>query len=106
MSESSERKIKLLLLYEILRKQTDERHPMTMKELSCALQKYDITVSRQTLYEDIEVLNRYGFDIVSEKGKRNRYYIDRRFQAEKIYSFGIFSEEMKLRRTVFRNGEL
>lgn len=76
MSESSERKIKLLLLYEILRKQTDERHPMTMKELSFALQKYGITVSRQTLYEDIEVLNRYGFEIVSEKGKRNRYYID------------------------------
>ena len=76
MSESSERKIKLLLLYEILRTQTDERHPMTTKELSAALQKYGITVSRQTLYEDIEVLNRYGFDIVSEKGKRNRYYID------------------------------
>ena len=76
MSESSERKIKLLLLYEILRTQTDEHHPMTMKELSFALQKYGITVSRQTLYEDIEVLNRYGFDIVSEKGKRNRYYID------------------------------
>lgn len=35
-----------------------------MKELSFALQKYGITVSRQTLYEDIEVLNRYGFDIV------------------------------------------
>ena len=64
MSESSERKIKLLLLYEILRTQTDERHPITMKELSFALQKYGITVSRQTLYEDIEVLNRYGFDIV------------------------------------------
>ena len=28
------------------------------------------------MYEDIEVLNRYGFEIVSEKGKRNRYYID------------------------------
>ena len=76
MSDSAERKIKLLLLYEILRTQTDERHPMTTKELSAALQKYGIPVSRQTLYEDIEVLNRYGFEIVSEKGKRNRYYID------------------------------
>lgn len=37
MSESSERKIKLPLLYEILRKQTDERHPMTTGELSDAL---------------------------------------------------------------------
>lgn len=78
MSESSERKIKLLLLYEILRKRTDEQHPMTTKELSAALQDYGITVSRQTLYEDIEVLNHYGFDIVSEKGKGNRYYIGSR----------------------------
>ena len=76
MSESSERKIKLLLLYEVLRTQTDERHPMTTKELSAELQKYGITVSRQTFYEDIQVLNRYGFEVVSEKGKRNRYYID------------------------------
>ena len=78
MAESSARKIKLLLLYEILRKQTDEQNPMTTQELSAALQDYGITVSRQTLYEDIEVLNHYGFDIVSEKGKKNRYYIGSR----------------------------
>lgn len=50
MTESSERKIKLLLLYEILRKQTDERHPMTTGELSEALQNFGIAVSRKTLY--------------------------------------------------------
>lgn len=50
MSESSERKIKLLLLYEILRKQTDDRHPMTTGELSDALQNFGIAVSRKTLY--------------------------------------------------------
>ena len=53
MSESSERKVKLLLLYEILRKQTDERHPMTTGELSDALQNFGIAVSRKTLYPSI-----------------------------------------------------
>ncbi len=39
MSDSAERKIKLLLLYEILLKQTDELHPMTAGEFFTALQE-------------------------------------------------------------------
>ena len=50
MSDSAERKIKLLLLYEILLKQTDELHPMTTSEIFTALQESGIAVSRQTLY--------------------------------------------------------
>ena len=85
MSESSERKIKLLLLYEILRKQTDERHPMTTGELSDALQNSGIAVSRKTLYEDIETLNRYGFEILCDKSRSNRYYVaDHKFERPEI----------------------
>ena len=85
MSESAERKIKLLLLYEILRKQTDERHPMTTGELSDALQNFGIAVSRKTLYEDIETLNRYGFEILHDKSRSNRYYVaDHKFERPEI----------------------
>lgn len=78
MAENAERKIKLLLLYDILQKQTDEGHPMTTGELTTALRGHGISVSRQTLYEDIDVLNHYGFDIICLKGKENRYYIGNR----------------------------
>lgn len=78
MSDSAERKIKLLLLYEILLKQTDELHPMTTSEIFTALQESGVAVSRQTLYEDIEVLNRYGFEVICLKGKENQYYISSR----------------------------
>ena len=78
MSDSAERKIKLLLLYEILLKQTDELHPMTTSDIFTALQDSGIAVSRQTLYEDIEVLNRYGFEVICLKGKENQYYISSR----------------------------
>ena len=85
MTESSERKIKLLLLYEILRKQTDERHPMTTGELSDALLNSGIAVSRKTLYEDIETLNRYGFEILCDKSRSNRYYVaDLKFERPEI----------------------
>ena len=39
MSDCAERKIKLLLLYEILLKQTDELHPMTAGEIFTVLQE-------------------------------------------------------------------
>ena len=78
MSDSAERKIKLLLLYEILQKQTDELPPMTTSEIFTALQESGIAVSRQTLYEDIEVLNCYGFEVICLKGKENQYYISSR----------------------------
>lgn len=50
MPRNSEQKIKLLILYDILRKNTDENHPMTTKEIVAALQEYGIGVSRKTLY--------------------------------------------------------
>ena len=85
MSESSERKIKLLLLYEILQQKTDERHPMTTGELAAALQNFGIAVSRKTLYEDIEALNRYGFEILCDKSRSNRYYVaERKFERPEI----------------------
>lgn len=75
MPRNSEQKIKLLVLYELLKTETDEAHPLTTKELIAALGGYGIEVTRKTLYEDIDLLIRYGYDIVCEKGRNNRYYV-------------------------------
>ena len=75
MPRASEQKIKLLVLYELLKTETDEAHPLTTKELIAALGGYGIEVTRKTLYEDIDLLIRYGYDIVCEKGRNNRYYV-------------------------------
>ena len=75
MPRNSEQKIKLLILYDILRKNTDENHPMTTKEIVAALQEYGIGVSRKTLYEDIDLLVRYGYDIICIKGRNNQYFV-------------------------------
>ena len=75
MSRSSEQKIKLLILYGILRKNTDENHPMTTNELVAALRECGIEVSRKTIYEDIDILIRYGYDIVCMKGRNNQYFV-------------------------------
>lgn len=75
MSRSAEQKIKLLILYDVLQKNTDENHPMTTKEIVSALDSYGIQVSRKTLYEDIDLLIRYGYDIVCVKGRNNQYFV-------------------------------
>ena len=78
MSRNAEQKIKLLVLYELLLKQSDEEHPMTTNELIDALDEYGIEVTRKTLYEDIDILIRYGYDIVCVKGRTNKYFIGER----------------------------
>lgn len=75
MSGNDERKIKLLILYELLLKETDEEHPLTTPEIIERLQERNISVTRQTLYDDIRVLNEYGYEVLSDCGKVNKYYV-------------------------------
>lgn len=85
MSRSTEQKIKLLVLYEILYKNTDEERTMTTGELIASLKEKGIEVSRKTLYEDIEALNKYGYEVMCDKSRSNRYYVsDRKFERTEI----------------------
>lgn len=81
MSHSAEQKIKLLVLWDILQKNTDEEHSMTTQDIMTALNKCDISVSRKTLYEDIALLNKYGYEVLCQKSRSNVYYVvDRKFE--------------------------
>ena len=81
MSHSAEQKIKLLVLWDILQKNTDEEHSMTTQDIMTALDECDISVSRKTLYEDIALLNKYGYEVLCQKSRSNVYYVvDRKFE--------------------------
>lgn len=86
MVRVTEQKIKLLALWDILLKNTDEEHSMTTQEIIAALEKQDIAVSRKTLYEDIAVLNEHGYEVLCKKESRsNAYYvIDRKFERSEV----------------------
>lgn len=85
MSRNAEQKIKLLILYEILQKNTDEESHMTTQELIAALQNHGISVSRKTLYEDIDTLNEYGYEVLCEKSRTNQYYVcNRKFERTEV----------------------
>lgn len=85
MPQNSEQKIKLLILYELLKENTDEDNPMTTQEIVSALKDRGITVSRKTLYNDIDILNEYGFDVVCDRQRSNKYFVgERKFERPEI----------------------
>ena len=73
--KSSDYKIKLLVLYEILKQQTDENHMLTTKELIAKLAEKGISCDRKILYDDIATLNDNGFEILTERGQQMQYYV-------------------------------
>lgn len=78
-------KIKLLVLWDILRKQTDENHAMNADELREELEKRGISVIRRVIADDIATLNEYGYEVLSYKKKYIYYYVvNRPFETAEI----------------------
>ncbi len=86
MAKSSNQKLKLLYLLKILSEQTDDGHSMTLHGIQSALQAYDISAERKSLYDDIEALRNYGVDVIGEsKGKSYEYHIgERQFELAEL----------------------
>lgn len=85
MSRSAEQKIRLLVLYDILHKETDAEHQLSTNELIERLSSYGIQATRQTVYDDIEMLNSFGYEIITIHGRNNRYFVgDRTFELPEV----------------------
>ena len=74
MPKSANQKLKLLYLVEILERKTDEEHPMTASDLIRELEKHDILAERKSIYDDIDQLIQFGYDIILTKTKKNGGY--------------------------------
>lgn len=68
-------KIKLLVLWDILCKNTDENHAMNADEIREELAKRGISVMRKVVATDIAALNKYGYEVLSYKKKYYYYYV-------------------------------
>lgn len=84
--DDNTRKIKLLRLFDILKTESDEEHPLTTEQLCKRLEDEGIFCDRRTLSKDIEVLNRYDYEVLScSVGRKKGYYIaDRCFSIAEI----------------------
>lgn len=85
MNKENSRKIKLLKMWEILKTQTDEEHPISTNELIAKLGAEGVEVDRKILYTDIDLLNKNGFEVLTERAKSNRYFVeDRSFNQPEV----------------------
>ena len=85
MPHTAEQKIKLLVLYDLLCKLTDENHALNTDEIISLLAEKGIAVSRRILLQDIALLNEYGYEVLSYKKKFYYFYVvNRHFDAAEI----------------------
>ena len=86
MAEQNIKKIKLLKLMELLREETDEQNPMVAKDVCKRLADKGVIVDRRVLTRDIDILNNFGYEIMSTMvGHEKAYYVvDRSFSVPEL----------------------
>ena len=76
MGKENFSKIKLLKIWEILKQESDEDHPLSTGELLARLEKNGVACDRKTLYQDIAALNSFGYEVICKRGQHsNSYYV-------------------------------
>ncbi len=69
------KRIRLLKIWEILNRETDEEHPLGTEAILSKLAEEGIECVRTTLYEDIKTLQKYGYEIFCVRSSSNQYYV-------------------------------
>ncbi len=78
-------KIKLLILWDILQKNTDENHALNTDEIIDLLALRGVEVSRKILVQDIATLCDNGYEVLSYKKKYHYYYVvNRLFETAEV----------------------
>ena len=76
MPRGTNQKFKLYRLAQIMTEKTDVEHYITMPEIMAALQEYDITADRKSIYSDLKDLEILGIEVEGESvGKGYHYHV-------------------------------
>ena len=86
MAHTSEQKLKVLYLYDILNEYSDENNVISMSDIIAHLKNRGINAERKSIYDDISLLNDvYGCKIEYRHGKHGGYrLIDRKFELSEL----------------------
>lgn len=79
-------KLKILYIIDILKEFSDEENPLTATEICERLATYGVKAERKAIYDDIDNLIYYGFDIIKTRGKKSGYFLaSREFELPELY---------------------
>lgn len=78
MPRGKNQKRKLFVLLRTLWSESDEEHPVPMRQLLAALEREEITAERKSVYDDLETLRELGFDIIQTDAPLRGYFLGAR----------------------------
>lgn len=84
MAKQPRQKLKLLYVLDILKKYSDEYHPLNASEIAEKLSFYGIEAERKSIYDDILQLEIYGADIIKSSNKKGWFIGSRDFETPEI----------------------
>lgn len=101
MARSSYQKLKLLYIMNFLLQNSDEEHPVTMKQIVEHLDRQGISAERKSIYDDLEALRLFGLDIVHvDAGRFQGYFVAQRsFELPELNCWSIASSPQSSSRT-------
>ena len=68
-------RLRILYMYQLLLKYTDEEHPLTTNEIRALMEKeHGITMHRTTVSSDVELLTYAGYPIQVKRSRANKYF--------------------------------
>lgn len=86
MPKGTNQKLKLIYLMKIMLEKTDENHGITMPEILKALEAYDISAERKSIYTDFDAIRDFGIDVVGEPYGKSHLYrvVSRQFEIAEL----------------------
>ena len=78
MPRKEGQKLKLMTLLEILSRETDEQHPLSVPRLVELLRERGVDAERKSVYDDIQTINEIPdarFEVVQQRGRGGGYYM-------------------------------
>ncbi len=104
MAGNPKQKLKLLYIYDYLRRYSDDNHAVTVSDIIAFLEENGVSAERKSIYTDIEVLREYGLAVEHSTTKLRGYYVSRKgFQrgelmllADAVYASPVISQKKTL----------
>lgn len=85
MATASKNKLRLLNLIEIFKMQTDDEHLLSAAQLIAILENRGFSVDRKSIYDDIQTLKDYGYNIILAHSPRKGYFLaEREFELAEV----------------------
>lgn len=75
MPKGEKQKQKLLHIIKLLQEKSDENHPVKMETILSVLDQAGIRAERKSIYDDMDTLRDFGYDIELIRGKNGGYYL-------------------------------